>query len=223
MFNKVTENYLKCLFECQENQEGYIKPFYLSRIFQVTPAAVSDMLKRLAEDAYIEYQPYKGAKLTEKGKKIGQNMVRRHRIWELYLHQVLKFPWDVVHEEAERLEHASSDQLIDRLDQELGFPNFDPHGEPIPSRSGQFPPPIKSVVLSDCVVGKSYHVHRVEDHDASFLQYLEQIGVFIGVLIEVISRRSFDGAMSIKINTHQEIITSFGTCRIFVQEVKDET
>jgi DtxR family Mn-dependent transcriptional regulator len=216
--SQVTENYLKILFELQLKADGYIKPLNLSRTLHVTPAAVSDMLKKLAEENYISYVPYKGVRLTKIGLEKGQNMVRRHRVWEMYLNKILQMPWDQVHDEAERLEHSSSDELINRLEEALGFPQFDPHGDPIPAKDGTLPRPPKSIPLSQCKEGDTRVVVRVRDGDASFLQYLDGAGIGLDQQIHVLEARTFDGSFVIQIGDQKETISPFTADHIFVTE-----
>ncbi|NBV41181.1 metal-dependent transcriptional regulator [bacterium] len=217
---QVTENYLKLLYTFQLNADGYIKPLHLSRSLHVTPAAVSDMLKKLADDHYISYVPYKGVRLTNLGIEKGKNMVRRHRILEMYLNQVLKMPWDQVHDEAERLEHASSDELINRMEEALGFPRFDPHGDPIPGKDGTVPTPEKSVPLSRCNAGDLCEVIRVSDSDSSFLHYLGNTGIRLNEVIHIVEIRPFDRSFVIEVNGHKETISKFTADHIFVKDSK---
>ena len=132
----------------QHQTKRVMRTSELSRCLQVSPAAVTDKIKKLSDEKYLRYSKYKGVQLTDKGLAIGQNMVRRHRILELFLHEELGLTWKNVHEEAERLEHAVSDSLINRMESKLGFPKFDPHGDPIPSSDGVLPKHDRSLLLS---------------------------------------------------------------------------
>ena len=132
-----TQNYLKIIFSLSQNQIGtMVKVSEISKKLNISPAAVSDMVKKLEHAGYVKSLPYKGLSLTKTGWKIGCNMVRHHRLWEAFLHSELGIPWDEVHDEAERLEHACSDTLINKIEEKMGFPKFDPHGNPIPDRHG---------------------------------------------------------------------------------------
>lgn len=132
-----TQNYLKTIFSLSENQfNTIVKVSDISKKLDVSPAAVSDMVKKLEQSGFVKSQPYRGLSLTQSGWKIGCNMVRHHRLWEAFLHIELGIPWDKVHDEAERLEHACSDTLINKIEEKLGYPKFDPHGNPIPDRDG---------------------------------------------------------------------------------------
>jgi len=127
------------------------------------------MLKKLAKDGLVDYKPYKGIQLTAEGESYARNMVRRHRIWEIFLTRIVGMPWDKVHEEANRLEHSSSDDLINRMEEMLDYPEYDPHGDPIPSKSGKMPKLKKHRPLSDLNEGESGRVIRVNDFDQKFL------------------------------------------------------
>lgn len=213
---QVTENYLKLIFNLQHSEKGEVKPLLLSKHLEVSPPAVSEMLKKLAQEKYIDYVPYKGVKLTPKGLIQGQNMVRRHRLWEMYLHKVLGFAWDKVHEEAERLEHASSDDLINRLEEALDFPEYDPHGDPIPSKEGIFPKAISSVPLSTCKAGDIVKITRVSDFDNDFLHYIDTLGIQLQQRLVVQEVRSFDRSLVIQFNQKTESISEFTALHIFV-------
>lgn len=135
--SSATENYLKTIFSLSLlSEDGQVKVSDISKRLDISMPAVTDMIKKLTHDKYVTSKPYKGIKLTQKGRAIGCNMVRHHRIWEVFLNQELDVPLDQVHDEAERLEHACSDYLIDRIEAKLGFPTLDPHGNPIPDRNG---------------------------------------------------------------------------------------
>ncbi len=143
-------------------------------------------------------------------------MVRRHRIWEMYLHQILGFSWDKVHQEAEQLEHASSDELVNRLEEVLGFPQYDPHGDPIPSKEGVFPKEIKCIPLSKCIVGEHVTVVRVSDFDTSFLNYIDTLGIQLQLSLVVAEVRAFDHSCVIQIGERRESISEFTAQHIFV-------
>ncbi len=212
------ENYLKLIF-IHQTKEGTVKPNLLAKKLEVSTAAVTDMFKRLFEQGFIDYSKYKGARLTPKGEAIGKTMVRRHRMWEMYLHKKLGFAWDKVHEEADRLEHASSDDLIDRLEEELQFPLFDPHGDPIPSKDGLIPTLQTAQPLSTLKIGQSGKVIRVSDFDNQFLIYINQLGVYLDQHITLTQVRSFDQSCVVDINGTQASITQVVADNIFVHPV----
>ncbi len=135
-----TQNYLKIIFSLSDNRfNTVVKVSDISKRLEVSPAAVTDMVKKLEQDGFVTSEPYRGLRLTKTGWKIGCNMVRHHRLWEAFLHLELGLSWDKVHHEAERLEHACSDDLINKIEEKLNFPTTDPHGNPIPDRFGNFP------------------------------------------------------------------------------------
>ena len=210
------ENYLKLIFNLQRESGEDVKPQSISKNLSVSAPAVSEMLKKLAAEKYIEYAPYQGIRLTKKGLSQGQNMVRRHRIWEMYLHQILGYSWDRVHEEAEQLEHASSDELIDRLEKALGFPKYDPHGDPIPSKNGVFPKEIKCIPLSHCKAGDEVTVVRVSDFDTEFLHYIKSIGIQLQLDLSITEIRSFDRSFGVQFLGKKESLSELATHHIFV-------
>ena len=133
-----TQNYLKTIFSfCVSDPKRVVKVSEISKKLEVTPAAVTDMIRKLEGEGFVTSEPYRGLQLTKRGWDVGCNMVRHHRLWESFLYTELGLPWDKVHEEAERLEHACSDELINKIEEKLGFPKLDPHGNPIPDRHGK--------------------------------------------------------------------------------------
>jgi DtxR family transcriptional regulator, Mn-dependent transcriptional regulator len=156
------------------------------------------MLKKLVDKKLITYDKVKGARLTEKGGKVAVTVVRKHRLWEVFLLEKLGYSWDVVHEIAEQLEHIQHQELADRLDAFLGYPEFDPHGDPIPNANGELPK-TTSILLSEIEEGQSCKVAAVKDTSPSFLQYLLQLSIGIGTRIKLIERIPFDGSVVIQI------------------------
>ena len=152
------------------------------------------------EKKYVNYEKYKSITLTDKGRTYAKNMVRRHRIWEVFLNQVVGMPWDKVHDEAHRLEHSSSDELINRMEEMLEFPEYDPHGDPIPSKEGKVPKLKKNIPLSLLKEGEEGKVIRVNDFDEGFLGYIAEIGINLNELIEMKAVRNFDKSMLIEVS-----------------------
>ncbi|MGE4169562.1 MAG: metal-dependent transcriptional regulator [Candidatus Margulisiibacteriota bacterium] len=217
---EVSENYLKYLFVRQQAGETYIKPASLSKKFNVSAAAVSEMLKKLSDQGLILYVPYQGISLTDAGLAQGQNMVRRHRLWEQYLHEKLGFAWDKVHEEAEMLEHASSDALINALEEALGFPEFDPHGDPIPAKDGSIPKSKPALPLSSCTEGMEVEVVRVSDFDEEFLAYIQDLGIGLGTRLKVQHTHRFDHSIVINLDHKVISLSHFSAEHLFVVEQK---
>ncbi|MFI5236879.1 MAG: metal-dependent transcriptional regulator [Ignavibacteriales bacterium] len=219
MNNISKEDYLSAIYKSIDGN-GTIKATLISAKLGISGAAVTDMLKKLSKDGYVNYEKYKGIKLTKNGEDYARSVVRRHRIWELFLHQVLGIPWDKVHEEAHKLEHGSSDQLINRMEEMLDFPEFDPHGDPIPDKNGRMPKWKKGIPLSSVKPGNKVRVNRVHDFDSSFLHYISNIGIELGKLIKVIDVLGFDHSLLINIDGKKINISSKLAANIFVTEVK---
>ena len=219
MKNISKEDYLSVIYKSSDSN-GQIKPNHIAEKLSISNAAVTDMLRKLSKDGYVDYKRYKGVKLTKSGEDYARNMVRRHRIWEVFLHQVVGLPWDKVHSEAENLEHSSSDELIDRLEEMLDFPEFDPHGDPIPDKYGKMPKRELGIPLSKVLPGNSVKVNRVHDFDSSFLQYISKIGIELNKEIIVLESLEFDHSLLIKIDKKETNISNKVAANIFVSEVE---
>jgi len=215
MPNISKEDYLSVIYKYPEN--GEIKATVIAEKLQVSNAAVTDMLKKLSKDGYIVYEKYKGIKLTGIGEEYAKNMVRRHRIWEVFLHQVVGLPWDQVHDEAHNLEHSCSDKLINRLEEMLDYPEFDPHGDPIPAKDGTVPKQKKAVPLTMLKPEQTGTVIRVNDFDNSFLSYISKIGVELKKDIYVKDVLEFDRSMFVVIGRKQVNISNTLAANIFVE------
>lgn len=198
MHTLTEENYLKAIYRLSHKGDEKITPTSIAEEISVNAASVVDMIKKLTEKKLISYDKTRGAKLTDKGNKIALNIVRNHRLWEVFLLEKLDYSWDVVHEIAEQLEHVKHDGLADRLDKFLNFPEYDPHGDPIPKSNGEMPATVNTL-LSETEVGKTCQVAAVKDTSTIFLQYLEQLSVSIGTKIKVLDKILFDGSMTIQI------------------------
>lgn len=192
------ENYLKAIYRLAQQGNQKITPTLIAEEISVNAASVIDMIKKLAEKKLISYDKVKGAKLLDKGNKAALSIIRNHRLWEVFLLEKLGYSWDVVHEIAEQLEHIKHDELADRLDNFLGNPQYDPHGDPIPKSNGEMPNSVKTL-LSEMEIGKTYRVAAVKDTSTVFLQYLLQLSVNIGTKIKVLDKIPFDGSMVIQI------------------------
>jgi len=201
------ENYMKVIYHLSEGQGVLVNTSTIASSLSTTSASVTDMIKRLAEKNLVDYEKYKGVKVTSKGEKIALKIIRKHRLWELFLTKVLKFKWDEVHLMAEELEHASSDELIDRMDEYLGFPTNDPHGDPIPDSLGKLQS-VSQLSLVDCLVAENMVIVGVTDHSASFLQYLERVGLMPGKKIKIIEIQEYDKSMMLEIESLSTIYVS---------------
>lgn len=195
------ENYLKAIYNIGRlSANEKISPTAIAEALGNNPASVVDMIKKLVDKKLISYEKTKGVKFTDKGRKAALLIVRKHRLWEVFLHDKLYYTWDEIHEIAEQLEHIQHPELADRLDKYLGFPQFDPHGDPIPKSNGEIPP-TSTTTLEEIEVGKKCTVVGVKDTSTPFLQYLKQLNVGIGTKISVMERIAYDGSVIIKIGT----------------------
>ena len=219
MNNISKEDYLSIIFKFQDTS-GEIKPIAIARKLNVSQAAVTDMLKKLAADKHILYEKYKGIRLTRLGEEFARNMVRRHRIWEVFLQKIVGMPWEKVHHEAHQLEHSSSDDLINKLEVILHYPEFDPHGDPIPSREGKMPKVKKYHPLSGLKRGESGVVIRVNDFDEQFLFYLTTLGISLNETIKVKEKREFDNSLLVLIKGKPWNISQKLADNIFVEMKK---
>jgi len=201
------ENYIKAIFKLSERQEGNVSTNALAEFFDIKPASVTDMVQRLADKKHVSYKKYKGVQLTASGKTIAKQLIRKHRLWEVFLVEKLNFSWDEVHVVAEQLEHIDSDQLIVRLDEFLTYPKFDPHGDPIPDEKGKIPAR-KKVNLLQLKKGDIAYIVGVEESDDEFLRYLNKVGLQLGSAIEVIDRFDYDDSTIIKVEGEREITIS---------------
>ncbi len=219
MKNISKEDYLSEIYK-NEDSNGQIKANLIAEKLQISNAAVTDMLKKLKREGHIKYEPYREIELTARGKEFAQNMVRRHRIWEVFLHQVVGLPWDKVHEEAHHLEHSGSDELIDKMEEMLNFPAFDPHGDPIPSKKGIIPKQKKNIALTNLKQEQKGIVVRVNDFDSKFLSYLSKIGIKLNKEILVCEALEFDNSLLVKIDGKQVNLSQTIAANIFVELIK---
>jgi DtxR family transcriptional regulator, Mn-dependent transcriptional regulator len=201
------ENYLKAIYKLQEQTGETVSNSDLAKAVEVHSASVTDMLKKMAAKKLIIYEKSKGFKLTEKGRQVAISIIRKHRLWEVFLVEKLGFGWDEVHEIAEQLEHIQSEALIDRLDSFLGHPKADPHGDPIPNANGVFAKS-KAILLSEMKKDSQGRFTGVTDHSPSFLTYLDKIGISLGDTIKVKIIEEFDNSYTLQLKGKTEIIVS---------------
>ena len=201
MLSYTEENYLKALlklsFQNEDKPEAGTNE--MAAYLGVKPATATDMLKKLKEKELVSYQKYGKILLTDTGRKSGIAILRKHRLWETFLYEKLDFSWDEVHEVAEQLEHIQSAKLVNKLDEFLDFPEFDPHGDPIPKANGEMPL-IAKTLLSEIKSGEECKVAAVKDTSTLFLQYLEKLKITIGTTIIVLEVIAFDGSLNIQID-----------------------
>ena len=194
------ENYTKAIYLLtSQGDRDSASTGALANHLRVSPGSVTSMLKTLHESGLADHRPYEGARLTEEGKKLALRVLRRHRLIELFLSQTLNLSWDEVHEEAEHMEHAVSDLLIDRIDAYLGHPELDPHGDPIPKSDGSIPAQ-EHAQLSECLAGFSVRLSRVVDQSPEFLRYLTESGLQIGATIRILAADSNAGSIELEVS-----------------------
>jgi len=208
MLNYTTseENYIKAIYHLQK-VDGMVTTNELAAELESKPASITDMMKKLKAKKLLNYQPYQGFRLTADGTKVALGIIRRHRLWEFFLAEKLKFTWDEVHEVAEDLEHVSNKKLIDKLDEYLGFPRIDPHGDPIPDANGKIEIS-KKICITELAVNTISTVASVSDHSSEILELLEHKKIAIGTKVEVKKKFEFDNSLEIKINRRPVITIS---------------
>lgn len=212
------ENYLKAIFKISERDGESVSNNAISVEMQTSAASVTDMIGRLSKKKLVHYQKHRGVNLTEEGRKVATHLVRKHRLWESFLVEKLHFNWDEVHEIAEQLEHIRSKVLVERLDEFLGFPRFDPHGDPIPDADGNFAVR-KQVPLAELRNGETAVIVGVQDHASTFLQYLDRIHLGLGTQIEMLEHFEYDESVKIKRGPGEELVLSKKVSQnLFVQK-----
>ena len=218
-FTQSIEDYLKAIYELTQ-KDGRASTTQLAEYLDVTPASVTGMIKKLSAltPPLLEYRKHRGVVLTAKGRSIALEIIRHHRLLELFLHDVLEYPWDEVDEEADRLEHFISEKFEERIAQALGNPEYDPHGDPIPTKDLSLPS-TTSIPLSTLRPGQSATIKRVRDNDSELLKYLEGIGVVPETKISISEFSEFDGNLHININKSEgvEVLGPKITNQIFVE------
>jgi len=218
MLTRAEENYLKTIFHLEQESKGKVPTKDIADRMETKPSSVTDMVQKLAEKDLVIYERYKGTNLTEEGIRMAANVIRKHRLWEVFLVEKLLFKWDEVHDIAEQLEHIQSDELISRLDDFLGNPDFDPHGDPIPDANGQFKRTSKRL-LSDLKKGEGGICVGVKETVPEFLQYLNKKQIAIGTRITMIRKEFFDGSMVIQVGNENFFISSKIAQNLFIKTV----
>ena len=200
------ENYLKTIFHLQKKDDN-VTTNELAEKLQTKPASITDMMKKLKTRKLVNYQPYQGFRLTSEGKKVALNIIRRHRLWEYFLAEKLKFSWDEVHEVAEQLEHVSNKKLIDKLDEYLAYPRFDPHGDPIPDTNGRMETS-KQLSLSELHLNKPARICYVANQSELLLGHLQEKKIKIGAMIIVKRKFNYDDSLEIKLENKAALTIS---------------
>jgi DtxR family Mn-dependent transcriptional regulator len=218
MYTESIENYLKAIYEIQK-EKGKVSTNALSEKLGVAPASVTSMIKKLSEKKLITHKRYQGVMLTGAGQKIALEVIRHHRLVELYLAEALGVPWDKVHDEAEKWEHILSEDLEDRMDAVLGYPTRDPHGSPIPSRDGTLVE-LDSIPLADLSPGQSGVVAEVSDHDPSLLRYIGGMGLYPHTSVKVVAVELFSGPITVKVGDEKHILGAEAAQYVFITDIK---
>lgn len=215
MYTPVVEDYLKAIWYLSQSEA----PVSTSRIAErlgLSAAAVTAMVKRLAENGLLKHEPYYGVRLTPAGELAGLRIIRRHRVLELFLTETLGYEWDRVHDEAERLEHAASDELIERLARLLGEPERDPHGAAIPTAQGELDQAVYPT-LADLAPGDDVRVVEVRVHEPEQLRYLGSLDLYPGARVEVLELAPFDGPVSLRVNGEPRVLSRSLARRLHVE------
>jgi DtxR family Mn-dependent transcriptional regulator len=218
MANISKENYLKAIYSLSKKNEGYISSSEIAKELCVTNAAISEMANRLAKAGYIEYKKYKGIKILAAGEKLAISVLRKHRLWELFLIETLDLSWGDVHLEAEKLEHITSNFLIDKIDEFLKYPKLDPHGAPIPNKDGKYRLNSNDIALQDCEIGKTYKISRVNDKNTELINYLTKLELFLNKKIKIIDKLGFDGSVIIELDNQTHSLSEKLVKNIYITE-----
>ena len=213
------ENYLKSIYRLAQAGTDPVSTNAIAEDMNTRAASVTDMIKRLASKSLVEYKPYRGVSISTLGSEIALRIIRKHRLWETFLVEKLRFNWDEVHEVAEQLEHIQSALLIQRLDEYLGHPTVDPHGDPIPQSDGSIQK-ISRIQLVQLETGRRARLVSVGDSSKAFLQYLDKTGIAIGTDIEIIDRVEYDNSLEIRVNQSRPIfISNIVAENLWVQQI----
>jgi DtxR family Mn-dependent transcriptional regulator len=216
MANQSTEDYIKSIYNLQRDGKD-VTTSELARHLRIGDGSVTGMVKKLSAKKLIQYKPYRGVALTETGKRLALQMVRRHRLWEMFLVKFLGYAWDEIHGEAERLEHATSEEMERRLDMILGYPKFDPHGDPIPPQHGD-PEGTEAVSLAEFNEGETVKICRVTD-DPDILQHAAKLGLHLDAKVTVKNKLKVDGSMVVKVGLQDCFISQKVASAIFGEAV----
>lgn len=219
MASSTVENYLKRILLLSESGDELVSMGALASSLEVVPGTVTTMVKALAAEGLVQHQPRYGVRLTENGRRLALGVLRRHRLVETFLVNVLKMDWSNVHREAEQLEHAISDEVLDRLDALLGYPATDPHGDPIPSAQGKLRSQVYAT-LATCVVAKPVRIVRIADQSSEFLQFAERQGLRPGATLRVVDRSLAAGLVSVKKKTSTVALSLAAAGNILVEPAK---
>ncbi len=215
MLSQAVEDYIKTIYRIRERGDT-ASTSDIARALNVSAASVTNMAKRLAQMGLTEYEPYQGVRLTDTGNKVALEIIRHHRLLELYLRNVMGYPWDKVHEEAELLEHHISEEFEQKIDEMLGHPTHDPHGDPIPTREGEIAEH-NTNPLAAVAAGLHVAIERVSDEDPALLNHLESLGLLPGATLEVVGKEPFEGPLKIRVGEREHMLGYRIANHIFVE------
>ncbi|WP_276389216.1 metal-dependent transcriptional regulator [Eudoraea chungangensis] len=212
------ENYIKAIFHLGIDGVKAVSTNSVAEQMSTKPSSVTDMMKKLSEKGLVNYKKYRGVSLTEKGRILALSIVRKHRLWEVFLVQKLDFSWDEVHEVAEQLEHINSDKLIDKLDELLNFPEYDPHGDPIPAKNGQIKKRDKEL-LSQMEINSASICVGVKDSSVAFLRFLDKNKIALGNTIRVMEIEEFDNSLHVLIEDRPMHLSQLIASNLYVKKI----
>ena len=218
MITLTEENYIKAIYHLSNNGEKTVNTNAIASAMQTKASSVTDMIKKLSEKNYADYKKYQGVTLTDDGRRVAVNIIRKQRLWEVFLVEKLNFSWDEVHEVAEHLEHIKSDKLIDELDAFLEFPTHDPHGDPIPDKEGNFKH-IEKIVLAKAEVGSTYKCVGVDDTSSKFLKYLDSNHIALGTIITVKHKEPYDNSIKLTLENSEIVVSQSVAKNLYLKKI----
>ncbi|RWW99976.1 metal-dependent transcriptional regulator [Flavobacterium cerinum] len=210
------ENYLKVIYHLSLASTKGVTTNAIANVMESKPSSVTDMVQKLAEKELVIYRKYQGVELTDQGRFMALMIVRKHRLWEVFLVDKLDFSWDEVHDVAEQLEHIKSEKLTNKLDEFLGFPTEDPHGDPIPDKEGKIAK-IEKQLLSEIPAGRRAICVGVKDSSSTFLQYLDKQQIALGSTLEVVSKEDFDLSLTLRVDNKEVTVSNKIAGNLFVK------
>ena len=211
------ENFIKSLYHLMDPVPSLVSISAMAASLNISKPAVVDMARKMADDDIVSYIKYKGLRLTPKGNQKALIIIRKHRLWESFLVETLGYNWDEVHEEAELLEHSTSERLMDRIDAFLDFPTHDPHGDPIPDKTGCLPDSTHFIPLNQTLANTHYLIARITDDAQKFIQFVSKIGLRLNKEIMIVEKLPFDDSINIQIDQRQHVLSAAISSRIFVK------
>lgn len=215
------EDYIKTIYHLSKASDVLVSTNAIAGQMKTKPSSVTDMIKKLSDKSFIDYRKYQGVTLTDLGRNTALSIIRKHRLWEVFLVEKLDFSWDEVHEVAEQLEHIKSEQLIDKLDKHLGYPKVDPHGDPIPTKDGKFTKSVKRL-LSETTIGAEGICVGVKDSSPAFLKFLDKNNIALGDDITILDKEEFDESLYIEVKGNTVHISNQIASNLYLDLKEDE-